>query len=130
MAVESLSTHRLTQALKAEARRLGFALVGVTTPEPPPHYPAFLNWLAAGRQGEMAYLAAERSLERRADPRRILPECRSVLVLGLRYPNPAPETPPGHGRIAAYAWGPDYHDLLPPRLQALAALKQSVLAWR
>jgi epoxyqueuosine reductase len=53
----------------------------------------------------------------------ILPECRSVLVLGTPYSNPKTVLPsdeqPPHGRVAAYAWGNDYHLVLPERLQAL-----------
>ena len=111
----------LTQAIKAEARRLGFQLVGVTTPDPPPHLEVYERWLDAGRHGEMAYLASERARQRRADPHLVLPECRSILVLGVRYDAPPPEQQeqPGRGRVAAYAWGDDYHDILPERLRAL-----------
>jgi epoxyqueuosine reductase len=109
------------QAVKAEARRLGFMLAGVTTPEPPPHGEVFLHWLSAGRQGEMAYLDTERSRERRLDPLKILPECRSILVLGMPYavPDPTVTVMAGSGRVAAYAWGDDYHDVLAERLDAL-----------
>ena len=76
----------LVQAVKAEAHRLGFPLVGITTPAPPPHLDVYKRWLAAGQHGEMAYLATERAQARRAIPRQILPECESILVLGLPYP--------------------------------------------
>jgi epoxyqueuosine reductase len=114
----------LTQLIKNEARRLGFQLVGVTTPDTPLHYPEYESWLNAGLHGEMAYLADDRARARRADPRQILPECESILALGLRYPTPPPPEPPAlpqtpHGRVASYAWGTDYHTLLPPRLTAL-----------
>ena len=112
----------LTQAVKAEAHRLGFQLAGVTTPEPPPHFAVFENWLAEGRHGEMLYLAGERSRERRSDPRHILPECQSILVLGMRYPAPLSDQVRqgcSTGRIASYALGRDYHDVLPQRLKAL-----------
>ena len=121
--------HILTEKIKAEARRLGFELVGVTTPDPPPHFNVFERWLEAGRQGEMGYLATERARQRRSDPRRILPECRSILVLGIRYADPGPARPDFQyqgessrsleGRVASYAWGEDYHEILPERLQAL-----------
>jgi epoxyqueuosine reductase len=72
----------------------------------------------------MHYLADERARMRRADPRLILHECKSILVLAVPYPNPetaeAPKTSPSTGRIAAYAWGDDYHDTLPKKLQELA----------
>jgi epoxyqueuosine reductase len=113
----------LTEVFKEEARRLGFELAGVTTANPPLHWPVFQAWLEAGCHGEMAYLANERSRTRRADPRRILPECQSILVLGTRYPAPLfdGEMDEGKltGRVAAYACGKDYHDVLVPRLEAL-----------
>ena len=112
----------LKEAIKREAHRLGFDLVGVTSPDPPPHYPVFDAWLQAGRQAEMAYLATERSRQRRADPRQILPECRSILVLGMHYSSsPAASQMPGRGQVAAYACSDDYHELITPRLQALVA---------
>jgi len=48
---------------------VGFDLVGVTTPDPPQHLDTYRRWLEAGRHGSMAYLAAERAVARRADPR-------------------------------------------------------------
>jgi epoxyqueuosine reductase len=113
----------LTEALKEEARRLGFELAGVTTAHHPPHWPVFQAWLEAGCHGEMAYLASEHSRTRRADPQRILPECQSILVLGARYPAPLFDREIDEdkltGRVAAYACGKDYHDMLVPRLEAL-----------
>ena len=122
----------LTEAVKAEAHRLGFELVGVTTPEPPAHYQVFERWLTAGRHGEMTYLARETSRQKRADPRQVLPDCRSILVLGMRYPAGQVQRAAAvqeadlaggepSGQLAAYAWGADYHDILPPRLRALVA---------
>ena len=82
-----------TQAVKDEARHLGFALAGVTTPETPPHMSAYENWLRLGRHASMEYLAGERARTCRRDPRLILPECRSILVLGVRYPDPKTAKP-------------------------------------
>jgi epoxyqueuosine reductase len=118
----------MKQAIKAEARRLGFEWVGVTTPEPPAHLNVYRNWLADGRHGEMAYLAKERARRRRTDPRQILPECQSILALGVRYPAQPPTDATTdiqgveslHGRVASYAWSDDYHDVLPVRLRELA----------
>ena len=80
----------LTLAVKAEAHRLGFHQAGICTAEPPPHFAAFERWLAAGYHGEMHYLADDRARQRRADPRLILPKCKSILVLAIHYPPPAP----------------------------------------
>ncbi len=111
----------LTQTIKAEAQRLGFSLTGVTTPDPPPHAAFYARWLADGRHGSMGYLAEARARARRADPRLILPECRSILVLGIPYDSPSSlEDKPGtRGKVAAYAWGEDYHLALAGKLSAL-----------
>ena len=130
-----MNREKLTEAVKRKAQNLGFQLVGVTTPDPPPHFLAFERWLAAGHHGEMTYMGTERARERRADPRHILPECESILTLGIRYPSPEgsvqvnsvytgeaadSEASSGpRGRVASYAWGDDYHDVLPKRLRAL-----------
>ncbi len=103
------------------ARRLGFTLAGVTTPDPPEHIIIFEKWLAQNRHGEMAYLARESARLRRSNPRSILPECKSILVLATPYDRPLP---PGkrseiNGRVAAYAWGQDYHEVLPQRMRLL-----------
>jgi epoxyqueuosine reductase len=104
-----------------KSRELGFSLVGVTDPDSPAHLEVYKNWLRLGRQGEMHYLETERAIERRENPKRILPECESILVLGIPYDNPDSRGEPkvGEGRIAAYAWGKDYHEELGPRLKAI-----------
>jgi len=115
----------LSDRVKAQALRLGFELVGITSATPPPHYELYEAWLGSGRHGEMGYLASERARRRRADPRRILPECQSILVLGMRYPAPeliaAPTRAGIHGRVSSYAWGDDYHEVVVQRLKALVA---------
>ena len=127
----------LKEGIKARSFELGFILAGVTTPDPPPHYEIFEGWLAQGRHGTMDYLATERSRTRRANPREIMPECKSILVLATPYSSPlhpsisAQKTHEnnsgglaevgGHeeGQVASYAWGKDYHDVLPARMQEL-----------
>jgi epoxyqueuosine reductase QueG len=83
-----IPTTDLKERIKAKSFQLGFTLAGVTTPEPPPHYSTFENWLAQRRHGTMNYLAEERSRLRRANPREILPECKSILVLATPYSPP------------------------------------------
>ncbi|NPA92362.1 MAG: tRNA epoxyqueuosine(34) reductase QueG [Chloroflexi bacterium] len=127
----SSSRVALTARVKAEAQRLGFHLVGVADCRPPETYPAYVAWLQHGHHAAMAYMARERNRERRADPKRILPECKSILVLGIRYfqqdaqPMPADGRP--RGRVASYAWGEDYHDILVARLRALVAFLEAEL---
>jgi epoxyqueuosine reductase len=59
-----------------------------------------------------------REPERRTDPRKVLPEAKSIIVAGLNYWQEQPE---GRGRIARYALGEDYHHVLLEKLEALAA---------
>jgi len=113
----------LKETIKDRARQLGFVLAGVTTPDPPPHYSTFEGWLARGRHGRMDYLASERSRLRRANPREIMPDCKSILVLATPYSPPSPSRAGVgggvSGRIASYAWGADYHEVLPARMREL-----------
>jgi epoxyqueuosine reductase len=107
----------LTRKIKAEAQRLGFTLSGVTSPGPPEHLDFFRSWISKGYHASLDWIASERSLERRSDPRAILPECQSILVLACPYP--APRGNLQGGNIAAYALNMDYHDILGKRLQSL-----------
>jgi epoxyqueuosine reductase len=114
----NLSTQELTVRVKAEARRLGFDLVGVTGPTPPPHLDVYHQWLDAGRHGNMAYLANERAVHMRSDPRLILPGCQSILVTAVSYlPEEYPHERENAPRVASYAQGDDYHDVLIDRLK-------------
>lgn len=98
--------------------REGFALSGAAPLLPSEHGQELRDWLAAGKHGEMAWLAA--TVEERLDPRRLLPGARSVVMVADFYagrgePEETPE--PGVGRIARYARGRDYHDVLKRRVQ-------------
>jgi epoxyqueuosine reductase len=110
----------LKEKIKTKSRELGFILAGVTTPDPPPHISTFEHWLAQGRHGTMGYLAEDGARARRADPRAVLPECKSILVLATPYaPSSRGEGLGVRGQIASYAWGEDYHEVLPARMKEL-----------
>lgn len=110
----------IVHRLKNRARELGFAFCGLTTPERPPHVAQYEQWIADGMHGHMHYLAADRARQRRADPRLIFPECKTIIVAALPYP--AGNTT---GPVAAYALGDDYHDGIPQRLRELIAWLES-----
>ncbi len=126
-----MTNGELTLIVKEKARQLGFTLVGVTLPQRPDHMNVYMDWLSAGRYASMDYLANQQAVERRADPSLILPECRSILVLGTPYSNPKVEPlnsdTTGRGRVAAYAWGDDYHVVLPTRMQELIVFLESLI---
>lgn len=114
--------------LTARAHALGFDLCRVASAVVPPHADEFRAWLGEGRAGEMAWLS--RNADRRTDPQLVLPGVRSVIVLGVNYwggsdgsdgPHISHASHSSHGRIARYAWGDDYHDVLEEKLRALDA---------
>jgi epoxyqueuosine reductase len=118
---------QLTERIKQEARRLGFDMVGVTTPTAPPHLDVYRRWLELGRHGEMGYLANETAFRRRSNPLEILPECQSILVTGMNYlPSELGEKTPSP-RISAYALGEDYHDVISTRLNNLISYIQQLV---
>jgi epoxyqueuosine reductase len=113
----------LKAALTREALALGFDCIGVAAPDAigdaGKHFHAFID---AGGHGDMDWLAARP--ERRADPRVLWPEVRSIIMLGVNY---GPDENPlaileqrTRGAISVYAQGDDYHDLIKARLKALA----------
>jgi epoxyqueuosine reductase len=115
----------LTQALKAKAKALGFSMVGVVPAQPARRLDAYLRWIEAEMHGKMGYMARPDRVIRRRDLDVILPGVESLVCVGLDYfTRPLPPqiaADPGRGRISNYAWGVDYHDVMTPRLEELAA---------
>jgi epoxyqueuosine reductase len=86
------------------------------------------QFLAEGHHGDMAWM--ETNADRRGDPRRLWPEVRSIILLGLNY---GPGEDPlallaqrDRGAISVYAQGDDYHDIIKPRLKSIARWLLSV----
>ncbi len=113
----------LARLIRSTAFDLGFDLVGVAPAGPSPDVDRFRSWLESGFDGAMAYLA--RRAQERADPRSLVPEAQTVIVLGASYfvdvSTPSLHGDPSRGRIASYAWGDDYHEALKPLLFELDA---------
>lgn len=124
----------LTKAICDRALELGFDAVGVARVEPPACGPIFreatsqwwgLDWL---RRTESA----------RLHPEALLPGgARSAVVVAKSYfcewPDPCLLSDPRRARFAAYAWGPDYHAYMRPRLRLLGefvARQRPGTAWR
>jgi epoxyqueuosine reductase len=112
----------LRETLNRAAHEQGFVLAGFARLRPLADHEDFYNrWLADGGNASMTYLAREP--ERRFDPRRLDPRYKSVVSLG--YPYAARATPnldwraEMRGRIAAYALGRDYHDVVKKRARAV-----------
>ena len=113
----------LIETIKREALSLGFSAVGIAAvsadaPDDDHLLGRLQTWLHRGYHGTMAWMA--RNPGRRADPRIVLPGCRSIIAVGMNYDtgHRAIEGS-GYGRIARYAWGEDYHRILGDRLSRL-----------
>lgn len=98
--------------LLALARDVGFDDCRIAKCDPPPHAGEFREWLRKGAAGEMDYM--ERGEEKRCDPQKILPGANSVIVLALNYFQGG-----AAGRIARYAWGNDYHEVIRTKLDKI-----------
>ena len=102
--------------IKAEAKNLGFSLAGITSPDPPNHLDVFESWLAAGYYADMKYLSRPDMVTKRQQPKELMPDCKSIICLAFPYPNANSSLPNENqltGRIASYAWLPDYHLTIP-----------------
>jgi epoxyqueuosine reductase len=126
---EIVMAYSLKERIAREANALGFQAVRFAGADPPPGAGAALDtFLADGRQGDMAWLAA--NADRRKSPRAIWPDVKSIIILGMSY---GPERDPlqvlgerSRGAISVYAQGADYHDVIKSKLKVLAARVQDV----
>jgi epoxyqueuosine reductase len=113
----------LRAAIAREAKTLGFDAFGIVAPDAiPKALPRLQQFLDDGAHGDMGWLAA--NPQRRADPRTLWNDVRSIVMLGVNY---GPDDDPlqvlaqrDRGAISTYAKGDDYHDLIKSRLKALA----------
>jgi epoxyqueuosine reductase len=137
----------LEQGIKDQARALGFELVGMAAATPADGFDRLADWLDRGFAGEMAYMHRHREACRH--PQSVLPAVRSVVMVGMNYkppvgnadsglriaerstacstPNPIrnPQSAIRDGKVARYARGADYHDVLRAKLNQLLAWVQT-----
>jgi len=107
--------------VKGLAQEAGFDVVGIARIEDlGDDASRLMEWVAAGRQGTMDYMV--RNTDRRLDPRRILPALQSIVCVALNYGEGSSEPALGHGRIARYARGRDYHKVFTNRLSQFERL--------
>lgn len=122
------------QNIKEKAFALGFTLVGITRAVPSPTLAAYERWIHAGMHGNMGYMARPDRIARRRDLAVIVPEAQSLIMVGLDYGQDiVPQSilhDPTRGRIAAYAWGLDYHDVMQPQLEQFSQWLQKEAADR
>lgn len=111
-----------SQDLKDQARRVGFDVVGIAPVQMARHADAYREWLRKGYHADMDWIS--RNVDIRCDPGVWVPEAKSMVVVGVSYATQSPDpdiwNDPMRGRIARYAWGRDYHKVIPKRLMQLS----------
>jgi epoxyqueuosine reductase len=113
----------LTTSLRAWASELGFTGIGVAAIDLPADEAFFLDWLRAGFNGEMGYMA--RHGRKRSRPAELIPGTVSCISVRMDYwpqasADPAATLADGAlGYVSRYALGRDYHKVLRARLQTL-----------
>ena len=108
--------------VRARAYEEGFDAVGIATPDGIGDAGVRLrDFIDRGWHGDMTWLAA--NAERRAHPRSLWPEVRSIVVVGMNYRLPGDPlallSRPDVGSVSIYARGRDYHDVVKSRLKRL-----------
>jgi epoxyqueuosine reductase len=117
------STPEIRDGIRAAAFREGFDVVRFAKAEAPKGAGTDLQrFLNEERHGGMDWMA--RNAERRADPKVLWPEAKSIIVLGLNY---GPKHDPRErlaarerAAVSCYAEGDDYHDVVKAKLKRLA----------
>jgi epoxyqueuosine reductase len=125
-----ISQMELKAQLVSFARQIGFDSCRVAACDTPAHATEFREWLRDGAHGEMNYM--RRGEEKRCDPQKVLLDAKSIVVLALNYfqgeqvrRSPASaklrrgRQTAATGRIARYALGDDYHDVIAAKLDKL-----------
>ncbi|WP_111623667.1 tRNA epoxyqueuosine(34) reductase QueG [Arenibacter echinorum] len=111
------NTHKHTQLIKTQAKRLGFLSCGISKAEfLEEEAPRLENWLNKNMHGEMGYM--ENHFDMRLDPTKLVEGSKSVISLLLNY---FPEESQNENtfKISKYAYGQDYHHVIKSKLKEL-----------
>jgi epoxyqueuosine reductase len=115
----------LKEAVRGEARRLGFTGVGFASSGRHPAAARLREWLERGFAADMTWM--HRREAERGNPARLIPWARTLIVAALPYSSDlSGEIPPSQARISRYARGGDYHDVLKERLARLGSFLSRV----
>jgi epoxyqueuosine reductase len=116
-----ISATELKAQLVSFAGEIGFDSCRIAACNAPAHANQFREWLRDDAYGEMNYM--QRGEEKRCDPEKVLAGARSIVILALNYfqGNTAQSAAATGttGRIARYAWGEDYHDVIAAKLNKI-----------
>lgn len=113
-----MNKQEITIALKEEALRLGFSACGISKATfLEEEAPRLERWLKNNHHGTMSYM--ERNFDKRLDPRKLVPDSKSVVSLLYNYYTDRNQSDPKSPKIAMYALGEDYHFVIKRKLKKL-----------
>ncbi len=108
----------LTYKIKQKAIELGFSKIGIAKVEKLENEAEQLKqWLERGYHADMFWI--ENNFEKRINPQNIIPNAKSIIVVGLNYFQKVPPAKKEQGKISIYALGKDYHIVLKSKLEDL-----------
>lgn len=117
LAADHKSEH--ARLIKTEAQRLGFLFCGISEAGfLEQEAPRLERWLKGDMHGQMGYM--EGHMDKRLDPRLLMPGAKSVVTVLLNYHPEKQQTDPDAPRISKYAYGEDYHFVIKDKLRGLA----------
>ncbi len=108
-------------AIKQRAAEMGFAACGIAPAVPSETHSHLLDWLLNGYNASMRWMARDDAVEKRGDIEKVLPGARSIVCVALHYRTDEKWDEAKHGKVARYARGMDYHEVLTARLRELQA---------
>ncbi len=111
-------SQEMSERILGRARELGFDAAAIVRAQRLVRGEAYVEWLSEGRHGEMGYMENYQDL--RVDPQVLEPGTKSVVVVLKNY-HSGPDLIGGGLRVARYAHGDDYHEVLRARLRELGA---------
>ena len=107
-----------SESIKSKAKALGFLSCGISKADfLEEEAPRLEQWLSQNYHGEMAYMANH--FDKRLDPRVLVPGAKSVVSLLLNYHTEEKQTDVEAPKIASYAFGDDYHNVIKDKLKQL-----------
>ena len=113
-----MNKHQLSIDIKHESKLKGFSSCGISKAESLDNEARILEaWLNQGLHGKMSYM--ENHFDKRIDPRKLVDGARSVISLSYNYFNDMQPDDAEVPKIAMYALGKDYHDVVREKLETL-----------
>ncbi|MBD3276033.1 MAG: tRNA epoxyqueuosine(34) reductase QueG [Candidatus Marinimicrobia bacterium] len=109
---------KLREKIETRAQELGFLEFGAAPADALDEEARHLReFLGLGYHATMGWMA--RNLERRVDPREVVPGAQSVIMLAYNYFTGRATEDDSKAKISNYAWGDNYHDVVTQKVREL-----------